>query len=202
MQVTEILDKITERNTPVIGCIVRKGDRLHHNLDGYDLDCAHIADTVQDLLSIADLIEDGGSQIDTVFSEYDGQCLIGQRIDDSLLVTVSDHLQRGGFKKLQVGLSLQTRMLSKALDKAPADVAAAKPAAAAEPVDAAPSTEVHVKVDTESAQEAPSTGSAWDWMKRAVGAKAADSPSAPTEAEPVNTEGKKRRVYRGQVYWE
>lgn len=199
MQVTDILDKITERNTPVIGCIARKGARMHHNLGDFDLDCDQIADTMQDLLSIADFIEDGGSKIDTVFSEYDGQCLIGQRIDDALLVTVSDHLQRGGFKKLQVGLSLQTRMLSKAIDEAPE---LAPPAPLAEETMAAPEPAPQPEeVEAPLPEAAPEPKSAWNRLLQAVGPKVT-TPDPEVEAEPVNTEGKKRRVYRGQVYYE
>lgn len=196
MQVNEILDKITERNAPVVGCIARKGNKMHHNLEDFGLDCGRIADTVQDLLSISDLIEDGGSKIDTVFTEYDGHCLIGQRIEDSLLVTVSDHVQRAGFKKLQVGLSLQTRMLSKALDEAPEMVVEAAPEPVAEP-------EVEAVAEPPAAPErvieAPKKKSAWNSLMRAVGSAPAESAAEET---PVNTEGKTRKVYRGQVYWE
>lgn len=201
MQVTEILDKITQRNTPVIGCIARKGDQLHHNLGDFDLDCAQIADTMQDLLPIADLIEDGGPEIDTVFSEYDGQCLIVQRIEDTLLVTVSDHLHRGGFKKLQVGLSLQTRLLSKAMDAEQQPIHPAAPIAQAEPVaqaEPAPGQEDQTAPSPEGAPEPPS---AWHRLLQAVAPKQGNS-SRVEDVGPVNAEGKTRRVYRGQVYYE
>ena len=187
MQVNEILDKITERNAPVLGCIARKGDTMHHNLDNLDLDCGKIADAVQDLLAISDIIVDGDTKPDTVMAEYNGHCLIGQRIEDSLLVAVSDHIQRAGFKKLQVGLSLQTRTLSKALDEAPA-------VAAAEPTPTEPE-----KAEAPAPTDAEVKKSAWNNILRAVGVR----PEGPAEPEPeVNTEGKVRKVYRGQVYWE
>lgn len=184
MQVTDVLEKITDRNAPVIGCIARKGAALHHNLDGFDMDHGKIADTMDDLLAVTGYLDAGEAEVDTVITEFDGNCLIGQRVDDVLLVTVADRLQRAGFKKLQVGLSLQTRLLSKTMDDVeatPAPVAA--PAPAAEPKKA----------------EAPK--SAWGRFVKAIVAEAPEAP-AVSAADAEANKGKTRKMYRGQVYYE
>ncbi len=193
MQVNEVLEKITDRNTPVVGCIARNGDRLYHNLEGMGMDCAKIADTMDDLLNVSDFLEGcGEASMDTVLAEYDGNCLIGQRVDDSLLVTVSDHLHRAGFKKLQVGLSLQSRMLTKAMAETPAPEMAPAPSPEPAPV-----------AETAPQPAAPAAKSGSTWAKL-VNAVVASAPTEPAEqaAPEVNAEGKKRRVYRGQVYYE
>lgn len=188
MQVTDVLDRITERNPAVVGCIARKGEQLHHNLADFNLDCTKIADTVEDLLAVSDLLEGMDTSADTVLTEYDGNCLVGMRIDGNLLVAVSDHMQRAGFKKLQVGLSLQTRLLTKALDDAPAPDAVNTPTPKAQPQP----DEVN---PSETARQ-----STWTRILRAV---VAEVPEMSGEAAaPENTEGKTRKMYRGQVYYE
>lgn len=188
MQVHDVLNRITERNPAVVGCIVRSEADLHHNLEDFNLDCSKIADTVEDLLAVSDLLEGMDAKADTVLTEYDGNCLVGMRVDGNLLVAVSDHMQRAGFKKLQVGLSLQTRLLSKALDEAPAQDAINTPIPKEQPQPA----------EVTPAEDKPK--SAWSKLLRAV---VADVPEGPAEAtQPENTEGKTRKMYRGQVYYE
>ena len=190
MPVAEVLDKITERNAPVVGCIARKDGRIFHNLDGFDVDFGRIADTMEDLLSVSDFLDDGSAKIDTVFTEYDGNCLIGQRIDDSVLVTVTDHVERAGFKKLQVGLSLQSRLLKKALDEAADEPEPIAEPVAAEPIEAEP-----------AAKPNESSKSAWSKLLNAVVASTPEETAAPAQDDAAIA-GKKRKVYRGQVYYE
>lgn len=187
MQIEEVLGKITERNAPVVGCIARKGNKLYHNLDDFGLECEEIVDKVNDLLSISDLLDGGESEVDTVIAEFDGHNLIGQRIDDSILVTVADHLQRAGLKKLQVGLSLQSRMLSKALDAAPDNKTPNETLGA-----------IKAKEATAKVAEDDKKKSTWGNLMNAVIAQAPEAP----EATDANTEGKVRRIYRGQVFYE
>lgn len=191
MAVQEILDKITARNDEVVGCIAMKEDRLYHNLDDFDVDCGKIADTMGDLLALSDMLDDMDEPVNTVLTEYDGNCLVAQRIDGNLLVAVADHLQRGGYKKLQVGLNLQGRFLSKALEEAaalPADVVPAAPTA---------------QPKFEETPEPEGGGNAWSKMLKAVVAPVnttADSQAAIDEAEA--NKGKTKKFYRGQVYYE
>ena len=186
MQVSEVLNKITERNAPVVGCIARKGDRVYHNLEAFDMNVEQLADTVEDLLNISEMLGHDDAPVDTVFSEYDGNCLIGQRVDDSILVTVSDSLHRAGFKKLQVGLSLQTRLLKKAMDETPVP--------SPEEASAAPAPEAEAQ--EQKGPDAPK--STWSKLISAVVA----SPQEVAAPAPADTAGKKRRVYRGQVYYD
>jgi hypothetical protein len=181
MAVKDVLDKITERNSDVVGCIAVRGDRVYHNLDAFEVDCTRISETMADLLAISDMVDEMEEPVSSVFTEYDGNCIVAQRMDDDLLIAVTDHLQRGGYKKLQVGLSLQARLLGKALEED-----------AALPADVIPAAEPEKAVATSA------LGSTWSKLVSAVVAPVPDAPAPVSE----NTEGKKKRYYRGQVYYE
>lgn len=191
MQVVEILNKITERNAPVIGCIAQRGDRMYQNLGDFGLDCAVIADKVSDLIMIAELLGTTDSPIETIITEYDGHSLIAQQIGEVTLISITEHLPRAGFKKLQVGLSLQTRMLGKAFDTSDAPET---------PVAAKPEPRPAEVVSSEPKAEAGLMGTLSSLVS-SVGSKPAEGVSSSDEPPP-GMEGKKRRVYRGQVFWE
>lgn len=189
MSVVSILDKITERNTDIVGCIAIKEDRMYHNLEAFDMDCDKIAETVGDLMAVSDLLEVMDDQVNTVLTEYDGNCLVGQRVDENIVIAVTDHLHRGAYKKLQVGLSLQGRLLTKALDEA----ASLPPDVIPTPVAEAPA-----EPTKPAAPEAPK--SRWSKLVGAVVATAPDAPE-PAAEDPANA-GKTKKFYRGQVYYE
>lgn len=166
MQVQEVLDKITDKNAAIVGCIAKSGDDIYHNLGDYGIDQTVVAETVTDMLDITATLGDHCVELNTVFTEYDGHCVLGQRVGDDMLIAVTEHLQSAGYKKLQVNLSLQTRMLTRALEDA-----AKAPTPAPAPVAAAP----------------------------------APAPEPVAEAKPEEDpakKGKRRRVYRGVVFWD
>ena len=164
MQVQEVLDKITDKNAAIVGCIAKSGDKIYHNLGDYGIDQTVVAETVSDMLDLTATLGDHCVELNTVFTEYDGHCVLGQRVGDDLLVAVTEHLQSAGYKKLQVNLSLQTRMLTRALEAA---------ANAPQVVEAAP---------------AP--------------APTPEPAAQATPAEDPAKKGKRRRVYRGVVFWD
>jgi hypothetical protein len=190
MHIQELLQTITDRNAPVLGCIARSGDKMFHNLDDFGLDCEKIAESVEDLFHLTTMLDDEEAEpLTVIFAEYDGHSLVGQRVDDGLMVAVADHLQRGAYKKLQVGLSMQARMMSKALANAPATVATPAPAAA--PV---PET-------TSGPVPANSAFNAFRALGSLLGTVSEAPKSEIDEAEMLR-QGKRKRVYRGQVYWD
>lgn len=197
MQIQSILQTVTDRNDPVLGCIARSGSKMFHNLDDYGLDCESIADSVEELFQLTTMLdEDEENPLSIVFAEYDGHSLLGQRVDDNLMIAVADHLQRGAYKKLQVGLSMQARMIAKAMAEAP-EPAAAPPVkeAAAAPQEATQET------PREPAAKQPArTGFG---ALRALGSVLGTSGASADDGanDPANA-GKTKRVYRGQVYWE
>jgi len=172
MSVQDVLQKITHRNEPVIGCIVRSGDAVHHNLTCYGVDCDEIVDSMSDVLDLTAALDEGGGEIDTVWSEFDGNSLVAQRIGDATLVALTDRIPRPGFKKLQVNLSLQTRLLAKALKSK----------------------------DTSEADTAPTPSAPLQSAAPPIGEthQPADDASDPADGPPK----KKKRFYRGSVYWE
>ena len=219
MQVIDVLNKITERNAPVVGCVARSGEQLFHNLEDFDLDCAQIADTIDELLALTSYLEDEDDDCDTVYAQYDRHCVIGQRVGDSTLVAVTDHLQRAGFKKLQVGLSLQSRLLAKALNEAPQVLSEpSTPAAEDQPettsessktdrleklkssLAAAASTNRSVGEEPEPTTDEPEVAAEPDVVAQSDGEPLDQVIEEPVE-EPVE-KPKVRRVYRGTVYWE
>ncbi len=183
MSVVEVLDKITERNNPVIGCLAKTGDSVYHNLNDYDLNHDQILGNIDELLELAALLDSDAGEFNSVAAEFDGNTIIGQRIDEGTVLVVADHLPRAGLKKLQVGLALQTRMLSKALSESKAEPAPSIPVAAAAPVAEAAPAPAPAEVAPAPAAEAP-----------------AEAPAEAAADEDPN-KGKTKRVYRGQVYW-
>ena len=189
MSVHGILEKITERNSEVVGCIAEKDGQLYHNLDAFPMDCDKIAETMGDLLAVSDLLEDMDEPVNTVLTEYDGNCLVAQRIDGNMLIAVADHLHRGAYKKLQVGLSLQGRLLTKALE----DEGSPAPAEAEAKADLPEDT-----LAVETKPEAPEKGK-WSKLLNSVVGQA---PEAPASADADDTKGKVKKYYRGQAYYE
>lgn len=163
MSMQEVLNKITDKNTAIVGCVAKSGDRIFHNLDDYDIEHGVIAESVSDMFDLASTLGDHCVDLSSLFSEYDGHCVIGQRVGDGMLVAVTEQLQRAGYKKLQVNLSLQTRLLAKAMEEAPA--------------------------------EDPAVAS----VLKATAKPAAPEPAAAA-VDP--NKGKRRRMYRGVVFWE
>ncbi|MEL6520764.1 MAG: hypothetical protein AAFQ66_07355 [Pseudomonadota bacterium] len=203
MQIDDVLNKITDRNAPVIGCIAKSNSKVFHNLADYDIDCGEIVETVEELMTLTGYIDEADEDnhdFETVYAEFDGQCLMGQRVDDHILVAVTDHLQRSGFKKLQVGLSLQTRLLVKALEDSPAEtVVSPDPEPQAEEPENAPAPARRF-AGRQSSRSAGGSGLIPP-LKRTSEEAAPEAEAAPAAEEP-SQKGKTRRVYRGTVYWE
>lgn len=205
MQIQDILQNVTDRNAPVLGCIARSGDKMFHNLDDFGLDCTKIADSVDELFHLTSMLDDeDANPLNIVFAEFDGHSLLGQRVDDSLMIAVADHLQRGAYKKLQVGLSMQARMMVKALADAPTPEPVAAPEPTPEP-EAPAKDEAELVATPDNPKKAePAKGGlgALRALGSVFGSSGPETSSQSDGSDDPANAGKRKRVYRGQVYWE
>ncbi|MFK7941882.1 MAG: hypothetical protein AB8B85_03045 [Paracoccaceae bacterium] len=121
MSVETVLQKLTAHNSGVIGCIATHGEQLHELMpEKYDLiDSAAVAERVNLVFAASDALETEHDPFDQVFLEYEAHGLYARRLEDGVLVLVTDPMQRAQFKKAQVGVNLFLKPLSKALSDAP-----------------------------------------------------------------------------------
>lgn len=194
MHVTEVLDKISQHNAPVIGCIASAKGQLFQNLNGYDLNCATIAEKVRDILEFSALTcEDSADPFESIMIEYDGHSLVVNRMQDGILIVISEHLQHGAFKKLQVGLTLQSRMLDKALAEMPAPMSL--PVPIEDFLDPLPDEAEEIDVEAEAGRRAYMGLFAWRGLGAALSFR-----SRAAKAAGATPKSKTRKVYRGQIH--
>ncbi len=199
MQVTEVLDKISEHNAPVIGCIAAAKGQVFQNLNGYDLNCALIADKVRDIMELSALAgEEGADPFETVMIEYDGHSLVVNRMTDGLLIVISEHLQHGAFKKLQVGLSLQARMLDKALADMPD--AMMLPVPIEDFVEPLPADDDATDAEAEAGRRAHMGLFGWRGLGAALSFRSRGAQAEGKTSEGMPSKVRPRRVYRGQIH--
>lgn len=123
MSVEVVLEKLTTHNADVLGCVATHGERLHENMpDKYELiDAGAVAERVNLMFAASDALETEHDLFDQVFMEYETHGLYARRLDDGVLVLVTSPMQRGQFKKAQVGVNLFMKPLKKALAEAAAE---------------------------------------------------------------------------------
>lgn len=121
MSVDNILQKLVDHNSVVLGCIATHGDKLHENLaDQYELiDAGAVAERVGLMFAASDALETEHDGFDQVFMEYEAHGLYARRLDEGVLVLVTTPMQRAQFKKAQVGVNLFMKPLKKALAELP-----------------------------------------------------------------------------------
>ncbi len=152
MSVDTVLNKMVAHNANVLGCIATHGERLHHNLpDRYDLvDQKAVTEYANLMFQASDELETEHDPFDQMFLEYHGHGLYARRLDDGVLVLLTEPMERTQFKKAQIGVNLFLKPLKKALDEGPAEPTTAPvtgaPALSAEP-DEAPETGQSTKQD-------------------------------------------------------
>lgn len=117
MSVDTVLSKISAHNTDVLGCIATSEGALHHNLpDMYELvDAEAVSEYAANMFQATDALETDHAAFDQLFLEYEGHSLYARRLEDGVLVLVNKPMQRSSFKKMQVGVNLFMKPLSKAL---------------------------------------------------------------------------------------
>ncbi len=116
MSVEQLLTKIQDYNAGVRGCVFSSGQSVHHSLTGnYEIidsdEFAELADRMLDLGDAAPEL-DGGS--DTAFLEYESHSVFMRRVDEGVLVVLTDPMNMTGFKKINVGINLFLKPLTKA----------------------------------------------------------------------------------------
>ena len=179
MSIETVLDKIVDHNVDVQACILASGDKIYHNLTGVNemIDVEAVCERAQNMLAITELLEDDQCLANTAFVEYDDHSLIVKSInDDDTLILINGHMARAGFKKLQVGINLFT----KPLERAKADTARAE--REAKPLVAERDLVATRDVPQKKVETVPD--------------------EVEVSADPEDHTGKKKRIYRGVVFWE
>lgn len=123
MSVERVLDKIAAHNSDVIGCIVSRAGRIFENLpEMYDLvDREDLADKASNIFVLADELQADPAGFDQTFLEFPGYSVFAKRIDDGVLLLLNNPIERGVFKKMQVGVNLFLKPLKRALDEVAAE---------------------------------------------------------------------------------
>ncbi|MEM7545785.1 MAG: hypothetical protein AAF367_09640 [Pseudomonadota bacterium] len=131
MSVKEVLNKLTEHNAGVIGCMATRSGQLHHNLkDAYALiDMSMIAEEAEMMFTLLDDLDEPPTDAQHVFLEMPGHSVFAKRLDDGVLVVLNRPIDRRVFKQMQVGVNLFVKPLSRALasDEAEPSAEAAAP---------------------------------------------------------------------------
>lgn len=231
MAVNAVLDQIVQRYPEVIGALVHNEGNVYHNLQApYDLVSAEtVMETFAQIFELTGTLEEEGHSFSDMILDFDTHSFVLRVIEnDALLVILTGPSQRGQLVKLQVGLGLFARQVSKALNSsdapAPAEKAAAVVDEKAPAVEAAPETEATPATDDsagEATKAAPAAEpEAKDEASQSSGfgfgnifgkrqkAKAVDAVGKPEpkipeleKATPEKT-GKKVRYYRGVAYYD
>lgn len=138
MSVETVLQKISDHNADVLGCIATHGDKVHHNLpDLYELiDTDAVTEYASNMFTVTDALETEHEPFNHLFLEYAGHSIYARRLDDGVLVLANRAMERANFKKMQVGVNLFIKPLKRALS---GDAEAKKPEA--EAIVATPSEE-------------------------------------------------------------
>jgi len=193
MQVDDVLNKVVNDQPSALAVMVRHDGRDYQNLQPpYDMIAAgEVLETVSDMFSMTDTLEDEGQQITDMVFSFDEHALVSRRIAGGGTVSVLAHaLARPQLIKLQVALGLYVRALEKALAETEDD-----------------QTEI-APIDTETTLSVPAQTNG---MTRSLGQKIGNalfggkmSSDGPTEDEIAAAikAGKKVRHYRGQAYIE
>lgn len=117
MSVEAVLDKISAHNTDVLGCIAKRGDDVWRNLpDLYELvDTDEVTERAENMFALTEGLETDHDPFDQMFLEYENHSIFARRIDDGLLILLSKPMERSQFKKMQLGVNLFLKPLSRAI---------------------------------------------------------------------------------------
>ena len=118
MSVETVLDKISNHNSHVLGCVAAHKGRVHHNLPGlYELVEANaVSEYASIMFEATDALETGQDAFDQMFLEYEGHSIYARRLGDGVLVLVNEPMQRANFRRMQVGVNLFIKPLTAALE--------------------------------------------------------------------------------------
>lgn len=218
MAVKDTLNKISERHPDVIGAMVIHKGHIQHNLEEpYDLISTEaILETFYEIFEHTVMLADEGYDFGELMMDFANHSFIVRSIDDGLLAVLAPRLQRGQLVKLHVGLGLFGKAVQKALEEEAAETV---------PVAEEPATEsfAPVAVEEPAVDESSLTARRFSRprggfrgtkemiasrLERAVDAVSEAEPKeeaeTPDSGVPLNEDGtpKKKKFYRGQVYYE
>lgn len=120
MSVEAVLNKISEHNSDVLGCIAVHDGKVFANLpDMYDLvDTKSVIERAENMLMLTDGLDTGHDPFDQLFLEYEHHSVFARRLDDGVLLLLNKPMERSRFKKVQIGVNLFLKPLAKALQAA------------------------------------------------------------------------------------
>lgn len=195
MSVEQLLTKIQDYNAGVRGCVFSSGQRVHHSLTGnYEIiDASEFAELADRMLDLGDAAPELDGGTDTAFLEYESHSVFMRRVDEGILVVLTDPMNLTGFKKINVGINLFLKPLSKALkEPQPEAQPAAAPAASGSNPMRLRANDPILRQRT-AAPEAPAAEAAPEPAVEDVPRYArTEPPEAPVK--------KKKRFYRGVEY--
>lgn len=113
-----VLDKITEHNDNVLGCIVASGDVVYHNLpEPYHLlDIRSIAEAAGNIFALIDALDTDDGVFQEAFLEYQGHSILARSLDNGgVLLLVAKPVTRGVFRTWHLGVGLFVGPLMRAL---------------------------------------------------------------------------------------
>ncbi|MEM7507391.1 MAG: hypothetical protein AAF415_11655 [Pseudomonadota bacterium] len=115
--VTAILDKIARHNSDVLGCIATDGVESYNNLpEAYELvDAEAMGEYVNNMFAVMQELEASEPDFENLVLEYEGHTIVAKRIEGGALALINNPINRGGLKKMQVGMNLFLNPLAQAM---------------------------------------------------------------------------------------
>ena len=120
VSVDQVLGKIAHHNSDVLGCIAAHDDHIYSSLpEIYDLiDVDAIIEYAANMFAITEVLETGPEPFEEVFLEFQGHSFLVRKLELGTLILVTKPVQRGAFRKMQLGLNLFLKPLQRALEDA------------------------------------------------------------------------------------
>lgn len=119
MSVEMVLDKIKAHNADVLGCIAKRGDDIWGNLpEIYELvDTGEVTEHAENVFALTEGLESEHAPFDQMFLEFENHSIFARKVEDGLLFLLSKPMERSQFKKMQLGVNLFLKPLSRAMDQ-------------------------------------------------------------------------------------
>ena len=220
MAVKDALDAITKRHPDVIGALVLHDGNVHHNLEApYDMISTEtVLETFSEIFEHTAMLEDEGLDFGEMIMDFANHSFIVRSIEGGILAVLAPRLQRGQLVKMHVGLGLFGKAVQKALEEDAESAAAPVTETHAPAENSAPEAAMEDATDESSIVRGfsrPRGG--FRGTKEMIASRLAPAIDAISEPEPkedvattsedgvpLNPDGtpKKKKYYRGQVYYE
>ena len=118
MSVEAVLDKISAHNTDVLGCIAKRGEDIWRNLpELYELvDPQEVTEHAENIFALTEDLDTDHDPFNQMFLEYENHSIFVRRIEEGILILLSKPMERSQFKKMQLGVNLFLKPLSRAIN--------------------------------------------------------------------------------------